>query len=194
MARPTQHRPESILDAARRLFLSDGVHVSTARIATEAGVSNGTLFNHFPTKQSLIDALYVSSKQQLADAIGELDPEEPIEIQMRQVWGRWRSWARTNRTEHTVMTLLFQSGLASEAAQTSGMSALAGPLHMMEQAERQGVFVDLPFDYLAALMQQHLETAIDADLDDEQADIAFSVLWTGIARRTDTRSRQGATT
>ena len=69
MARPKEHKPETILAAALSLFRSEGVNVSTARIAKQAGVSNGTLFNYFPTKQALIDALYVSIKTELAAAV-----------------------------------------------------------------------------------------------------------------------------
>ena len=68
-----QHKPEAILAAALRCSAKEGVHVSTARIASAAGVSNGSLFNYFPTKQALIDDLYVWIKIDLAAAAGEFD-------------------------------------------------------------------------------------------------------------------------
>ena len=70
MNRPMQHKPEVILAAALSVFREEGVHVSTARIASAAGVSNGSLFNYFPTKQALIDDLYVWIKTDLAAAAG----------------------------------------------------------------------------------------------------------------------------
>lgn len=53
MARPTTIRREQILDAARGLFLEQGLSVSTATIAKAAGVSEGTIFKRFSTKEEL---------------------------------------------------------------------------------------------------------------------------------------------
>ena len=54
-----KHKRSAIIAAAVTLIDREGVGISTARVAAEAGVSNGTLFNYFPTKQALIDSVYV---------------------------------------------------------------------------------------------------------------------------------------
>ena len=41
------------MDAARRLLLAEGFDVSMDAVATEAGVSKVTVYNHFGTKQAL---------------------------------------------------------------------------------------------------------------------------------------------
>lgn len=56
MARPTTIRTGQILKAAQELFLEKGFGVSTADIARKAGVSEGSLFNRFPTKADLFRA------------------------------------------------------------------------------------------------------------------------------------------
>ncbi|MGL5975525.1 MAG: TetR/AcrR family transcriptional regulator, partial [Aeromonas sobria] len=60
MSQPAQQKPLSppmtdkrrqILDAALALCAEDGLQgAATARIAKAAGVANGTLFHHFPSK------------------------------------------------------------------------------------------------------------------------------------------------
>lgn len=182
MARPKEHQPATILAAALRLFRDEGVSVSTARIAKAAGVSNGTLFNYFPTKQALIDALYISIKSGLAEAVGTLDDDVPVERRMRQVWDRWFGWARDNRDAHLVVNLLHQAGLASAEAQALGSEAVLGPGAVLDEAMASGLLVDLPIDYLSALIQHQLDQAVMSDLDDDQADVAFGVLWNGITR------------
>jgi AcrR family transcriptional regulator len=181
--RPIQHKPEKILAAALSVFLEEGVGVSTARIASAAGVSNGTLFNYFPTKQALIDALYVSIKTDLAAAVGEFDDAEPIEHRMRQVWDRWFGWANHNRKAHLVVNLLHQAGLASAAARAEGQRAVLGPARVLDEAMEREVLVDLPLEYLAALIQHHLDQAVTSELNDQQADLAFEVLWNGITQQ-----------
>ena len=50
-------KPEKILSTALKLFVAYGFHgTPTSKIASEAGVSNGTLFHYFKTKDELVVA------------------------------------------------------------------------------------------------------------------------------------------
>src|SRR5258708_37553825 len=49
---------DRLLAAARELFAERGVDVAMADIARHAGVSNGTLYNRFPTREDLIEAVF----------------------------------------------------------------------------------------------------------------------------------------
>jgi len=53
MARPSSIRDETILNAAREMFLARGIQATTAEVAERAGVSEGTLFNRFKSKDDL---------------------------------------------------------------------------------------------------------------------------------------------
>ncbi|MEM6991239.1 MAG: TetR/AcrR family transcriptional regulator [Myxococcota bacterium] len=58
MATRTRSRRAKIEAAAADLFSRFGfAATSTKRIATKAGVAEGTIFRHFPTKQALLDGL-----------------------------------------------------------------------------------------------------------------------------------------
>lgn len=56
MARPATIRDETILEAAREVFLARGIQGTTAEVAERAGVSEGTLFKRFRTKDELFRA------------------------------------------------------------------------------------------------------------------------------------------
>ncbi len=56
MARPKSIPSEQILEAARRLFLKRGHRCPTSVIAREAGVSEGTIFKRFGTKDRLFSS------------------------------------------------------------------------------------------------------------------------------------------
>jgi AcrR family transcriptional regulator len=57
MARPPSISNRQILDAARAVFLASGLQkASTAEIARRAGVSEGSIFNRFATKDALFRA------------------------------------------------------------------------------------------------------------------------------------------
>jgi len=65
MARPVSISEDAILNAARRVFLKHGYQAGTAQVARAAGVSEGSLFKHFKTKEALfLAAMAVESQEQ----------------------------------------------------------------------------------------------------------------------------------
>ncbi len=57
VGRPPRIREEDLLNAARAVFVEEGVSVSTARIAARAKVSETTLFHRYKTKEALFSAV-----------------------------------------------------------------------------------------------------------------------------------------
>jgi len=53
MARPITIDDTKLLETAREVFLELGASATTAEVARRAGVSQGSIFKHFPTKQEL---------------------------------------------------------------------------------------------------------------------------------------------
>lgn len=53
MARPPSIRDEDILEAARAVFLERGIRATTADVAARAGVSEGSIFKRWKTKEEL---------------------------------------------------------------------------------------------------------------------------------------------
>lgn len=62
MARPRKITIEQILNAAQTVFLKKGFGASTQEIATVAGISEGSIFKRFPTKEALFIAAMGMSK------------------------------------------------------------------------------------------------------------------------------------
>ncbi|MEJ6022858.1 TetR/AcrR family transcriptional regulator [Ramlibacter sp. PS4R-6] len=59
VAAPTR---DKLLDAAAQLFYEQGYSATSMdQVRQAAGVSNGSLYHHFPTKAQLADALYVQT-------------------------------------------------------------------------------------------------------------------------------------
>lgn len=56
MTRPITISDEQILEAARTVFLKDGINASTVEIARLADVSEGSIFRRFATKDALFRA------------------------------------------------------------------------------------------------------------------------------------------
>ena len=67
-----------ILEGARRVFLAAGFDgASMGEIARAAGVSKGTLYVYFDSKETLFEALTLSERSTLAEAVFRLDEHDP---------------------------------------------------------------------------------------------------------------------
>ncbi len=63
---------DKVVAAAREAFAETGASTSLEEIARRAGVGIGTLYRHFPTRQALLEAVYVGEVQELCAATQEL--------------------------------------------------------------------------------------------------------------------------
>ena len=72
-----QRNRDKVLAAAREAFTENGASTALEAIARRAGVGIGTLYRHFPTRQALLEAVYVDEVEQLAKAAGEMSSLEP---------------------------------------------------------------------------------------------------------------------
>lgn len=63
---------DRLLEAARELFTTAGYHATTTPIlARRAGVAEGTIYRHFPSKQALLNAAYQDTQRWGATVVRE---------------------------------------------------------------------------------------------------------------------------
>lgn len=96
--RLSEEKRKALMEAAIDLFSTQGFHATpTQQISDRAGVSAGTLFRYFPTKEDLIDSLQTSIHKALADTLDEaIHPEIPVEEQIRNVKRKVLQWMFEN--------------------------------------------------------------------------------------------------
>ena len=70
---------EKLIAAARDAFAGGGSATSLEEIARRAGVGIGTLYRHFPTRQDLLEAVYVEELESLARSAADLADLPPWE-------------------------------------------------------------------------------------------------------------------
>lgn len=68
---------EKLIGAAREAFTEDGSSASLEDIARRAGVGIGTLYRHFPTRQALLEAVYVEEVDALCRSAVDLGDRPP---------------------------------------------------------------------------------------------------------------------
>src|SRR3954454_23845757 len=70
---------EKLLAAAAEAFTERGTDASLEDIARRAGVGIGTLYRPFPTRQALLEAVYIDEVEEISAKAGELGHLEPWE-------------------------------------------------------------------------------------------------------------------
>ncbi len=81
-----QQNRERILKVAKQAFTKSGANASLDDIARQSGVGPGTLYRHFSTREELLEAVYRTEVEKLAEAerkfAGSLPPIEALRAWM----------------------------------------------------------------------------------------------------------------
>ena len=80
-----QRNRERILEVAKQVFTRRGADASMDEIAKRAKFGPGTLYRHFPTRDELLAAVYITEVEKLAAAQKKLSDELPP-IEALRAW------------------------------------------------------------------------------------------------------------
>jgi AcrR family transcriptional regulator len=84
MARPAVIRDQTIIEAARHVFLARGIRATSAEVAERAGVSEGSIFKRFRSKVELFEAAMGSPDEdpeylrELPNRVGKGDMQQAL--------------------------------------------------------------------------------------------------------------------
>ncbi|MFJ4821516.1 TetR/AcrR family transcriptional regulator [Streptomyces sp. NPDC088801] len=123
----------AILEAAEQVFAQDA-GASMEQVAEAAGLTRITVHRRFANRQALLEALAVSAKQQLIDAIEEARPDAaPALVALHRVT------ANVLRVKNT-----WRFTLSHATAHTPAAAALWGEINthtvdLMNRAQREGL-------------------------------------------------------
>jgi AcrR family transcriptional regulator len=130
-----QRNYDRLLAAAREAFTEADTQTSLEDIARRAGVGIGTLYRHFPTRQILIEAVYVDQVEALSRSARDVAGLPP--------WEALKAWLRRLvdfvGTKQALANELFAEGASSDvfASCRSALYTAAAPL--LERAQREGI-------------------------------------------------------
>ena len=173
-------RNKQIIAAATILFLTDGVGVSTANIAKAAGVSNGTLFNAFPTKQVLIDSIYRKAKTAMFAALPHSGDAPFNRAHLYENWQGYLAWSSVHPEDRQIMHLLLDAGLASAETRAQVDADASLYVSWIQDAFDHGVIRGPDAAYIGKLIFLHIDLAITEGLKGKNTDLAFDMLCNSI--------------
>jgi AcrR family transcriptional regulator len=101
---------DALLWAATRAFASSDAEPSMRAIAREAGVGIATLYRHFPTRESLVDAVYHDQVERLTVGARELLEQFPPAEAMRGWMDLFGDWLMTKHGMTDTLLAMIESG------------------------------------------------------------------------------------
>jgi AcrR family transcriptional regulator len=114
-----------LLKAASRAFVSAGAEPSMRAIAREAGVGIATLYRHFPTRESLVDAVYRDQVVGLTDGARDLLAQLPPPAALRRWMDMFGDWIATKNGMLDTLLAIIESGeIAHAQTQTELLAAI----------------------------------------------------------------------
>jgi AcrR family transcriptional regulator len=145
-----QRNRERILLAADEMFAAHGVDASIDEIASRAGVGVGTLYRNFPTKEALLQALFVARMQPLItaarDAAEADDPGEAFVAFMRRLGDEFVKFK-------ALAEVMASSGMDLSAKAEAASDLLQAGEALLRRAQQAGdVRPDVSIADVAALM------------------------------------------
>lgn len=151
---------EVIFSATERLMAKDGLHhLSMHKIAKEAGISPGTIYIHFKSKEDLLENLAQHIFAEFHRTLA-LNHNENLDFysQYQQFW--WNLWNALRQEPNTVLNIHQYRSLPGFEKLMKECNEAEDHIwnKFCEKAKKANVLCDLPSDILFALS---LESAIN---------------------------------
>jgi TetR/AcrR family transcriptional repressor of mexCD-oprJ operon len=146
----------SIIDAALEALASDP-DASMAEIARRAGVVRATVYMHFPTRESLLDAVMEHATGLVADAIRQAEPDrgEPKEALERVIRATWQQLSQF----HSVLGINI-SRLSAKELHRRHLPMTTQFIPLLERGQAEGVFrSDVSATWLIAVVRAIVHVA-----------------------------------
>jgi len=105
-----QRNRERLLDVAVQAFNAEGPDVTLDSIAKGAHVGIGTLYRHFPTRESLVEAVYRSELARVCDRVGPLVAALPPDEALRAWMDGFIEYMATKRQMADALRVVIASG------------------------------------------------------------------------------------
>lgn len=179
-----------LMNSAKKLFSLHGFYgTPTARIAKEAGVSNGILFHYFPTKDDLIRSMYFDIKDRIFNySTTQIYKEATLKESIYTLWLAAVEWNLENPEDYDFM-LQFENSPFYNLEIESSHKYVQMSIELAQQGIEQNVFKYVTPLLLYQVMSGLVDTTVkflrnnsDYQKDVEFKNRLFEIAWDAIKK------------
>ncbi len=147
------NKKENILRSALELLVTKGVHnTPMSAIAKNAGTGMGTIYNYFPTKDELINELYVSIKEQENTAFPDFDETQPIKSQFEGYFKDIILFFIDNAQYFMFMEQIRASPIITEESKKKGLATVLPVYDLLNKGKELLIIKNIETDELIQFM------------------------------------------
>jgi len=183
----SDEKRRAILKAATHEIAAAGLSAPTSRIATRAGVAEGTLFTYFANKQEMLNELYLTLKIEAYQLVNHGFPRDAsLEARARHIWSGFLDWSIEFPEKRKVSTQLSLSDLVTAETRDKTAADRGYIDALLAEVESLSAFRGLPRGYAAATMGAMQEAAMDFIAKEpgkrgELIERSFDLFWRAVA-------------
>ncbi len=182
-----RQKREHILHSAMELFNKTGFHgTPTSKIAKTAGVSVGTLFNYFPTKEKLIESIYVHIKlHSKMEFIRLLEETGNTHDTLQSMFRSIVLWGIENPEEFNYLEMFRHTSYHSRFCSEKALEAYQQFQHQLIKKVVPVTICDTYPDYVLSYVDNSIHAAtrylLIQEVEDQEHFISssFDLLWKG---------------
>lgn len=182
---------QRILTATMELVAENGLHATPmSQISKRSHVSAGAIYHYFPSKEVIINELYLSLKKDLADALLQgYDIQSAYQERFLRIWHNALDHFITHPMQLSFTEQCAQSPVISEDAKAEINRYLAPVIGFLTEGVESGQLKPVEIPLLMSLIQSSI-TAVaklhlsgSLEITDEQRQIVAQVCWEGLKNR-----------
>ncbi|RPD94293.1 TetR/AcrR family transcriptional regulator [Aureibaculum marinum] len=141
------NKKQAILTSALKLLTEKGVHnTPMSAIAKEAGTGMGTIYNYFPNKELLINAIYLNIKKQERSIFLDFQLEQPIKTQFEKYFTSIIAFFIDNPTYFKFMEQLQASPIITQESRDEGQKSVAPVYALLLKGKKDRIIKAIDID------------------------------------------------
>jgi hypothetical protein len=180
-------KQQRIMESGLKIFGKKGYgSTTTAEIAKDANISVGTLFNYYPSKQELVNQLYLYANRDYCNYTKNLKEKKDFKKGMIELWSRCIDYALDNQDTFRFIVIFRNSPVITDKTiqQINDESKFFENVYnKFRERNEVKIYYDLfsyiMFGCLIATLE-FIEKNPDKDVEHIK-DVSFDYLWDGVS-------------
>ena len=191
MRKKSEEKRLLIRDATIQEVVESGLAgASIAKIAARAGLSQGTIYLYYPTKDELFRQIYLEIKHEMRDMLmDKRDPTKSSAENIRTLWFALLDYAISNASHYIYAEYLSAANFLDEAEEPELQQIAIEMRSIIQTAIDDGTLMQVPYESLQAVLVAPVSllsrriTISKHTVSNAVRESTFELIWQGIVNR-----------
>ncbi|MDW7694807.1 TetR/AcrR family transcriptional regulator [Flammeovirgaceae bacterium SG7u.111] len=181
------NKKESIISAALELLVENGIHATPmSAIAKSANTGMGTIYNYFPNKEILINAIYVIIKQKEESILLNAPKEGSIKAQFEQYYRIVTDFYLDNPLYFKFIQQLQSSPIITKESKKEGYKAVESVIQLLKDGQEAGLVKEIKIEellqFLGGAIISYLRWVTTYEINNSSINNQLRLVWDAIKK------------